>query len=539
MVLAQRAWLNVRRPAPDHDAEPSKAAGVAEHDRAPAAFVEVRLIRLAIEPVHHRPQVRLRVAYGAAPAVYEVECAGRRALVRHTVIIYSTTIRRGRYYCDSPQHEELQLPIDPEIGFTADVIRDPGRFVGRVDLVRDCIDALNAPTGLIAVYGKRGVGKSSLVRQIQQMALGDYTLAKRAGLARLIPARPRKYLTVYYACDSMITDGRMLLSRLCNDQSSEDGLLRLVPDEGKEIVEFTRAKEVSAGADLKVVNWGAKGVETSKYARVVPGDIVQTFRNYVDAIVTHQVKKRMKRDALLILLDEFDVIENKDGIGSLIKSLTSPELKFAVCGIGRDLSDLVTDHASVERLIEQGVLPVKPMPQGESEQIITRAAELFKGAVRFAPGMASKIAGLGQGYPYFVQLIGKECVNLANARGTDLIDDSIYDKVVDDLRHGRAFPTLEAAYQKAIGDSAGRQLLLHLLADQPTEQSEYSDEIGRIVLGKARQDASDLNVQHVDQLMPRLVEKRYGPVLERVPERQGTYEFVNPVLRQYIRLRKF
>src|SRR5262249_50491977 len=161
----------------------------------------------------------------------------------------------------------------------------------------------------------------------------------------------RQYLTVYYACDSMIADGKALLSRLVNDQNAEDGLLRLVPDDGKEVVEFTRAKEVSAGADLKVVNWGAKGVETTKYARVVAGDMVQTFRNFVDSIVTHQVKKRMKRDALLILLDEFDVIENKQGIGSLIKSLTSPELKFAVCGIGRDLTDLVTDHASVERLI--------------------------------------------------------------------------------------------------------------------------------------------------------------------------------------------
>lgn len=404
--------------------------------------------------------------------------------------------------------------VDPEIGFTADVIRDPGRFVGRTDLVRDCIDALNAPTGLIAVYGKRGVGKSSLVRQIQQMALSDYTLAERAGLSRLIPPRPRTYLTVYYACDSMISDGKGLLSRLVNDQNAEDGLLRLVPDDGKQIVEFSRAKEISVGADLKVVNWGTKGVESTKYARVVPGDIVQTFRNFVDAVVTHQVKKRMKRDALLILLDEFDVIENKAGIGSLIKSLTSPELKFGICGIGRDLSDLVSDHASVERLIEQGVLAVKPMPIVESEQIITRAAELFKGAIRFSPGISSRIAEISQGYPYFVQLIGKECVNVANGRGTDLIDDSIFEKVLDDLRNGRAFPTLEQAYQKAIGDSPGRQVLLHLLAEQPSEQSQVSDEIGRVVLSKVRQDAAEMNVQHVDQLMPRLVEKRYGPVLD-------------------------
>lgn len=97
--------------------------------------------------------------------------------------------------------------IDPEIGFTADVIRDPGRFVGRTDLIRDSVIALNAATGLISVYGKRGVGKSSLLRQIQQMALGEYSLVKRAGIANLIPQRPRTYLTVYYTCDSLIKDG--------------------------------------------------------------------------------------------------------------------------------------------------------------------------------------------------------------------------------------------------------------------------------------------------------------------------------------------
>ncbi|MBT1536710.1 AAA family ATPase [Ralstonia solanacearum] len=429
------------------------------------------------------------------------------------------------------------MVVDPEIGFTADVIRDPNRFVGRTDLIRDCISALNSSTGLVSVFGKRGVGKSSLLRQIQQMALGDYTLAKRAGLTYFIPARPRTYLTVYYSCDSLIKDGKDLLSRLCNDQNTEDSLLRLVPNDGKEIVEFTRTKEASGGSDLKVISWGAKGIESSKYAKIVPNDIVQTFRNFLDAIVSHQVQKRMKRDALLIILDEFDVIENKEGLGSLIKSLTTPQVKFAVCGVGRDLSDIIHDHASVERLIEQGVLPVKPMPPAESEGIIYRAAELFAGKVKFQPGIASRIAGLCDGYPYFVQLIGKQCVNVVNARGTNTVDDDVFSKVLEDLRSGKAFPTLESAYQRAIGESEGRQLLLHLLAEQATEQTLFTDEIGRVVLKQSRQVAEELDIQFVDQLIPRLVEKKYGPILERIPERQGVYEFVNPVLRQYIRLR--
>ncbi|WP_175745600.1 AAA family ATPase [Burkholderia ambifaria] len=430
------------------------------------------------------------------------------------------------------------MAIDPEIGFTADVIKDPSRFVGRTSLIQDCISAINSKSGLISVFGKRGVGKSSLLRQIQQMALGDYTLAKRAGLSHLIPSKPRKYLTVYYSCDSLIADGKDLLTRLCNDQSEEDSLLRLVPNDGKEITEFSRSKEVSGGADLKVVNWGAKGVETSKYARIVANDIVQTFRNYIDSVVMHQVQKRMKRDGLLIILDEFDVIQNKDGLGSLIKSLTSAEVKFAVCGIGRDLTDLIHDHASVERLIEQGVLSVTPMPQAESEAIVYRAAELFSGSLQFSTGIPARIAEIGQGYPYFVQLIGKQCVIQANALNTTVVDDKIVDKVLDDLKSGKAFPTLESAYQRAIGNSKDRQILLHLLAEQDSDETLFTDEIGRVILKDSRQAAEGFDIQYVDQLIPRLVEKRYGPVLERVPERQGVYEFVNPVLRQYIKLRK-
>jgi hypothetical protein len=55
----------------------------------------------------------------------------------------------------------------------------------------------------------------------------------------------------------------------------------------------------------------------------------------------------MGRDALLILLDEFDVIPDKNGLGSLIKSLSTTDLKFGVSGIGHDLHDLIQDHASV------------------------------------------------------------------------------------------------------------------------------------------------------------------------------------------------
>jgi hypothetical protein len=269
--------------------------------------------------------------------------------------------------------------------------------------------------------------------------------------------------------------------------------------------------------------------------RIVEGDIIQTFRNFISAIVTHQVKKFMGRDALLILLDEFDVIKDKEGIGSLIKSLSSNEVKFAICGIGHDLSDLVEDHASVERLLEEGALHVQPMQSHETKEIIHTAERLFKQEIVFAPSVVDQIAELSHGYPYFTQLLGKACVSKADQFNRTLVSSDIYEMVLDDIKSGEAFPTLERQYRQAIGNSRDRQVLLHFLADQP----EASDNVGQVILKEARKDFEDLNIQHLDQLLPRLVDTKYGPVLRRDPVSQGIYEFINPVLRLYIRLRQF
>lgn len=117
-------------------------------------------------------------------------------------------------------------------------------------------------------------------------------------------------------------------------------------------------------------------------------------------------------------------------------------------------------------------------------------------------------------------------------------NDIVFDGVMIDIKSGVAFPTLESSYQKAIGSSPDRQLLLHILAEQPEEEALFNEDVGRIFLKQARKDAGEFDVNFVDQLIPRLLDKKFGPVLRSIPEGRGVYEFINPVFRLYVSLRK-
>jgi hypothetical protein len=173
----------------------------------------------------------------------------------------------------------------------------------------------------------------------------------------------------------------------------------------------------------------------------------------------------------------------------------------------------------------------------ETRQIFATAEELFKKKVQFDKSVVERIVELSEGFPYFAQLIGKASVQYGNEIGTNDIDGKIFDEVLEKIRTGQSFPNLEQQYQLAVGRSAERAMLLVLLAEQSSEATLYNDELGRIVLQRTRATAQGLGIEYIDQLMPRLVEERYGPALVKGEER-GIYEFADPVFRAYVKLRR-
>jgi hypothetical protein len=68
----------------------------------------------------------------------------------------------------------------------------------------------------------------------------------------------------------------------------------------------------------------------------------------------------------------------------------------------------------------------------------------------------------------------------------------------------------------------------------PTTRGKSGPGVGQ----RTRTTAQGLGIEYIDQLMPRLVEDRYGPVLVKSPEQRGIYEFADPVFRAYVKLRR-
>ena len=82
----------------------------------------------------------------------------------------------------------------------------------------------------LAIYGKRGVGKSSLLRQVQQMALGDYTLAKKAGLTHergeVCTNSSIQYFVFMYRCEKFNNDISLEYYAPSNRRANSDFISR-------------------------------------------------------------------------------------------------------------------------------------------------------------------------------------------------------------------------------------------------------------------------------------------------------------------------
>ena len=400
----------------------------------------------------------------------------------------------------------------------AQEIKDPDHFVGRREQVKDVIIALGQEGSFIAIWGPRGVGKSSLARQLQLIANGDSKLIDRLDLSRFVSGRIN-FIVHYICADSTMTSIDDLARTILLGDNNSPALSSYL----FEPLNTTEVKSKTAGKGTIALVGGEASQELVRKPDAIEGTHLTTLKTTLAKITS---ESKGVKSGLLVLIDEFERIKNVEGFASLVKTCSNEFVKFCIVGIADDITSMLTEHQSVGRnLVSVGLAT---MSEPELAAIIDRANNDLRPA-SFSDELKNQIVQTSEGFPYFVQLLGYECALDALDRNDNSISHANLVSVLDKLKSGALADIYEERYNDAVKHSEQRELLLRAFADTKATQISSTD---------VYQFIMTLGVSNPSQLMPPLTSSDNGePVLEKVADR--LYRFKDPLFKTYVRLRHF
>ena len=410
--------------------------------------------------------------------------------------------------------------ISPINVFTpAQEVKEIERFAGRDEELTALSTALQSHGAQIVLYGQRGVGKSSLARQLAKLATNDRELISRL---KQPPYVELDFLPIYLACDDSIKNIEMLMLRLLSD---EEALAPWVPFR---VVEKKSSGEIGSTFSVKVIELGGKKAdEITERAQEVETDIVSVFTSACRAVVRTGVAKH----GLLIIVDEFDRIKNREGLASLLKTLGPESVTFALVGVATTVQDLVTEHESVARQLADGSVHVKPMRDEELAEIFDRAENLLGKKQIFDPAARSWIIKIARGHPFYVHLVGKHALLSAISVGKPVITEEIAKAALSEIALKGSAPIQEAMYKTAIGHSYTREVILKRFAERPENEIHTTE----LYAGIGRELGIESGT--VSVYVGHLGSEKYGAVLSKTRERY--YQFADSVFKAYAAARPF
>jgi Cdc6-like AAA superfamily ATPase len=396
------------------------------------------------------------------------------------------------------------------------------RFAGRKPAVSDSYYGLIAQGAHISIVGNRGIGKTSLARQIINIATGDNDLLAKLDLPH---DRELDFLTVYFACGNTVKNTIDLLERLLTSSSCLAEWVYDIPKASKVVKGYSPKLGVNVfGAEASL--GGEKKTEETVESAVVSHSIDSVFTNAVAAIIDEKIAT----DGILIVIDEFDQVGDPIGFASFLKSLATnvPQVKFCIVGVAQDIQNLMKEHQSADRLFAGSIISLPSMSPDELKEIIRIAEEGIDQYITFSPEASDRVVALAQGHPYMVHLIGKYALRSAYQNEQFVITPEAIDETLTSIAERAADPVLEGRYKKTVASSEQRETVLRALAE-----SQAAD--GEVWTQNAYKLALDQGVDNASQYVGQLVTEEYGSEIEKVRER--FYRFHDSLFAAYVRAR--
>jgi Cdc6-like AAA superfamily ATPase len=383
-----------------------------------------------------------------------------------------------------PVTDDDWLNLELEISglFDGAPIDEEDLFAGRSGEVRKILETVFARSKHVVLFGERGVGKTSLSNVFWKR----FNKTLRSFIVARVQAGPQDTFSSLW---------------------------------------------IRALEELK-----AAGEATGK-SEYVPFSI--EFESVTPSQIRRELQKCGANALPIIIIDEYNEMVDDDA-----KTLTANLLKefydFSVTttiilvGVAENISELISDHASVDRAVVE--VPLNRMSDSELKEIIQKRAS--RTVMRFSGDAMWTIISLSRGLPYFTQTLSKHAaIHAISERRLEVKDSDVeasMDRFIEDTekKFREAYRTATRSNQ----DNFFQQSLLACALAKTDEEGFFTandvvEPYSAIMKEKKR-------IAHFEKHLRRFSGDEGGNILiKRGGDRQQTFRFHDPMMQPYVIIR--
>jgi len=361
-------------------------------------------------------------------------------------------------------------------------------FAGRIEQMEEVLEVAYQPGQHAAIYGERGVGKTSLAAVMS----------------------------------SVMEPQAVTVKVNCSVSDSFDQIWRRVMGD----IQIAQQRQVGFSEANVSIELRTLGDYLASHDRLAPDDVRRTL-----ALVAHH-------RPVVVFLDEFDRLRSDSTTAAMadtLKTLSDQDVDATVIivGVADNVDELIREHRSTERALAQIHMP--RMEPSELEEIILGG--LTAADMRIKPESAQDIIRLSQGLPHYTHLITQNAAHSTLNRGTDLIEGVDVIKAVT-VAIDKAQQSVRESYRQATTsnrkDSLYQQVLLACALAPTDAHGFFAAADLRGPLSKILNKDVDIPAfaQHLKAFSG---DGKREPVLQkRGTSRRFRYRFVNPLLQPYV-----
>ena len=364
-------------------------------------------------------------------------------------------------------------------------INEHDLFAGRGKEIHKMLEAVAERGKHVVLFGERGVGKTSLARVFSE----------------LFPSTLRR--------------------------------IKLVREQVDPSDNFTSIwRKVFKDFSVRLTHEGAEStvtVDTMFPGEIFPDDVRREFEIMFGP-----------NDIPIIVIDEFDKSRDPsihELMANTIKSFSDYSINatLVIVGVADDINDLIGEHPSISRCIEQ--IPMPRMNSSEMREILDK--RLPKIGMRLHPDAYYKIIELSRGLPAYVHLLGLYATKHAIQRRSLRVDEEDVDSAIKRVLE-RFQESIQADYAKAVHsnrrDSLYRQVLLACALAKTDERGQFTP--NSVCTPLSEIIGREMRIDNFQEHLKKFILEERGCVLARRGwDRAFKFRFRDPMMQPYVIMR--